>query len=41
MAATTVGDRLKMLVRSLSMTHGDFAKKKWYFAEFHESIYQQ
>jgi len=27
MAATTVGDRLKMLVRSLSMTHGDFAKK--------------
>jgi SOS-response transcriptional repressor LexA len=27
MAATTVGDRLKMLVRSLSMTHGDFAKQ--------------
>ena len=27
MAAKTVGDRLKMLVRSLSMTHGDFAKK--------------
>jgi len=27
MAAKTVGDRLKMLVRSLSMTHGDFAKQ--------------
>jgi len=27
MAAKTVGDRLKMLVRSLSITHGDFAKK--------------
>lgn len=27
MAATTVGDRLKMLVRSLSITHGDFAKQ--------------
>jgi transcriptional regulator with XRE-family HTH domain len=27
MAATTVGDRLKMLVRSLSKTHAEFAKQ--------------
>lgn len=27
MSATTVGDCLKMLVRSLSMTHGNFTKQ--------------
>lgn len=27
MAATTVGDWLKMLARSQSVTHGDFAKQ--------------
>jgi len=27
MSATTVGERLKMLVRSQNLTHGDFAKK--------------